>query len=424
MAKFIVMLRLSIALFLLSLSGACVASETGRADREPPPSQSGAAADSAAKRVEAADTAPKPLPLMPRPQVVRGLYVNRWAALGERMGQLIDVAKRTEVNALVIDVKDDRGFLLYRSEVPLAREIGADTNRPMSAKRLRAILDTMRAHQIFPIARIVVAKDPLLAQAKTEWAVKRKSDGAPWLDKNGRPWLDPHHREVWAYAGDIGEEAIGLGFGEVQFDYVRFPDEPRLIREAVFPLAQGRVRARVIREQLGYLRGRFAARKVPMAIDVFGLTATDSTDMGIGQQWEQFVDQADVVLPMTYPSHYAPGTYGLENPNAHPYAVLDHSLRDAKRRSAGVQSAGQLVPWYQDFTLGPPRYGAEHVRAQIQAGYDNGVRGWMLWNPGSRYTTAALRPEILDEAQERKRAAAEPSSRSDSTRTTKPAASR
>jgi hypothetical protein len=407
--------QLSLSLAVLALSGACVASETGRADRDPPTTQSGAArGDSAATRVALADTAPKPLPLVARPEIVRGLYVNRWAALGERMGQLIDVAKRTEVNALVIDVKDDRGFLLYRSGVPLARAIGADTNRPMSAKRLRAILDTMRAHEIFPIARIVVAKDPLLAQAKTEWAVKRKSDGSPWLDKNGRPWLDPHHREVWAYAGDIGEEAIGRGFGEVQFDYVRFPDEPRLIREATFPLAQGRARAQVVREQLGYLHDRFATRKVPMAIDVFGLTATDSTDMGIGQRWEMFVDQADVVLPMTYPSHYAPGTYGLGNPNAHPYAVLDHSLRDAKRRTAGIQGAGQLVPWYQDFTLGPPRYGAEHVRAQIQAGYDNGVRGWMLWNPGSRYTTSALRPEILSEAQERKRAA-EPASRADST---------
>jgi hypothetical protein len=416
--------RLPIALALLALCAACVASETGRADRDPPTTQGGArAGDSTAKATAAADTAPTRLPLVRRPEVVRGLYVNRWAALGERMGQLIDVAKRTEVNALVIDVKDDRGFLLYRSNVPLARAIGADTNRPMSAKRLRAILDTMRAHEIFPIARIVVAKDPLLAQAKTAWAVKRKSDGTPWLDKNGRPWLDPHHREVWAYAGDLGEEAIDLGFGEVQFDYVRFPDEPRLIREAIFPLAQGRVRAQVIREQLGYLHGRFASRKVPMAIDVFGLTATDSTDMGIGQRWEQFVDQADVVLPMTYPSHYAPGTYGLGNPNAHPYAVLDHSLRDAKRRSAGVPGAGQLVPWYQDFTLGPPRYGAEHVRAQIQAGYDNGVRGWMLWNPGSRYTTTALRPAILDESQERKRAV-EALSRSDNTRATKSADSR
>lgn len=389
-------------LALLALSSACVASETARGDGQQPTVQ-GSASDSA-RRNASADTLPKALPLVPRPEVVRGLYVNRWAALGERMWQLIDVAKRTEVNALVIDVKDDRGFMLYRSSVPLARAIGADTNRPMSAKRLRAILDTMRAHQIFPIARIVVAKDPLLAQAKSEWAVKRKSDGTPWLDKNGRPWLDPHHREIWTYAGDIGDEAIALGFGEVQLDYVRFPDEPRLVREATFPLAAGRVRARVIRDQLGYLHERYKAKKVPMAIDVFGLTATDSTDMGIGQKWEEFVDRADVVLPMTYPSHYAPGTYGLANPNARPYSVLDRSLRDARRRTEGIASAGQLVPWYQDFTLGPPRYGVQQVRAQIQAGYDNGVRGWMLWNPGSRYTIGALRPAILSEAEERKRA--------------------
>ena len=398
--------------FLFFLGAGCAASESARGAPEQargaaPASATGdrsvALAAARARTGSTSDTAGKPLPLVPRPDVVRGLYVNRWAALGNRMWQLIEIAKRTEVNALVIDVKDDRGFLLYRSSVELARAIGADTNRPMSAKRVRAVLDTMRAHGIFPIARIVVAKDPLLANAHREWAVKRKSDGTAWLDKNGRPWLDPHHRDIWAYAGDLGEEAIALGFGEVQFDYVRFPDEPRLIREATFPLAKGRVRARVIREQLGYLHERFTSRKVPMAIDVFGLTATDSTDMGIGQRWEQFVDQADVVLPMTYPSHYAPGTYGLGNPNAHPYAVLDHSLRDAKRRSTGISDAGKLVPWYQDFTLGPPHYGASHVRAQMQAGYDNGIRSWMLWNPGSRYTEGALRPAIGKEGEERTR---------------------
>ena len=121
--------------------------------------------------------------------------MNRWAALGQRMWELIDVAKRTEVNALVIDVKDDRGFVLYRSTVPLAREIGADTTRPMSYRRVRAVLDTMRAHGIYPIARIVVAKDPLLAEHKLEWSIKQRSDPSkPWLDKNGKPWLDPHQR--------------------------------------------------------------------------------------------------------------------------------------------------------------------------------------------------------------------------------------
>jgi len=296
------------------------------------------------------------------------------------------------VNALVIDVKDDRGFVLYPSRVPLAHAIGADTNRPMSPKRLRAILDTLRANGIFPIARIVVAKDPLLASRKLEWAIKRKSDLQPWLDKNGRPWLDASQRGIWQYAADLAREAYDLGFSEVQFDYVRFPDEDRIIHEAVFPLANGRTRAQIIRDQLGYTRGLLASANVPMTIDVFGLTATDTTDMGIGQKWEMFVDRADVVLPMVYPSHFAPGTYGVANPNAHPYTMIDRAIKDMKRRSSSIAHAARIVPWYQDFTLGPPHYEAEHVRAQIRAGYDNGVPSWVLWNPGSRYHEDALAP--------------------------------
>ena len=339
--------------------------------------------------------------LLPRPEVVRGLYVNRWAVLGPRMWELIDLARRTEVNALVLDVKDDRGYVLYRSRVPLARQIGSDTVMPVSAGRMRAILDTMRANGIHPIARIVVAKDPLLAVAKREWAVQRRADGTPWLDREGKPWLDPHQRGVWAYAADLAAEAVALGFNEVQFDYVRFPDDPRMARETRFPLAKARTRAQLIREQLGYVQERLAPLGVPMAIDVFGLTTSDSTDMGIGQKWEQFADRADVVLPMTYPSHYARGSYGIANPNANPYATIDNAMRDAKARNAAVAHPPLIVPWYQDFTMGAPRYGVTQLRAQMQAGYDNGVRSWMLWNPGSKYTVAALRPNILSENEER-----------------------
>jgi hypothetical protein len=198
---------------------------------------------------------------------------------------------------------------------------------------------------------------------------------------------------VWKYAADLAKEAYDLGFSEVQFDYVRFPDEKRLVREAVYPLANGRVRAQVIREQLGFVRSYLKPTGMPVTIDVFGLTATDTTDMGIGQRWEMFVDQADVVLPMVYPSHFAPGTYKLGNPNAHPYATIDHAMKDAIRRSSKVPNAAKIVPWYQDFTLGPPHYYAEQVRAQKRAGYDNGFQSWILWNPGSRYTESALDPE-------------------------------
>jgi len=383
---------------LVAASGAALAIALGCHDRTPVTARGVQAQDSAAMRRRtdslAADSAKRArIAHVPRPDVVRGLYVNRWAALGKKIIQLIDVARTTEVNALVIDVKDDRGFVLYKSRVPLANQIGADTTRPMSQTRLRSLLDTMIAHRIYPIARIVVAKDPLLARAKLEWAIKRKTDLRPWLDKNGNPWLDPHQPGVWQYAADLAKEAYDLGFSEVQFDYVRFPDEKRLVSETVYPLSKGRLRAQVIRDQLGFLRDQLHKDSIPMTIDVFGLTATDIIDIVIGQKWEKFVDRADVVLPMVYPSHFAPGTYKIGNPNAHPYATIDHALKDMKRRSAGIPGAEKIVPWYQDFTLGPPHYTAEQVRAQMKAGYDNGFQSWILWNPGSRYTVSALSPE-------------------------------
>jgi len=385
---------LALALALTAIASGCERASPGTATRDSTTVM--ASRDTSASTVPPAQIAADSLlraraPLVPMPAVVRGLYVNRWASLGQKMGELIEVAKRTEVNALSLDVKDDRGFVLYRSRVPLAREIGADTNRPMRPERVRAILDTMRAHGIYPIARIVVVKDPLLASKHLEWAIRRRDDPSrPWLDRNGNPWLDAHQPAVWQYAVDLAKEAVDLGFSEVQFDYMRFPDEKGMAAQTVYPLARGRVRAQVIRDQLAFARAQLRPLGVPFTGDVFGLTATDTTDMGIGQRWELFVDQLDVVLPMAYPSHYAPGTYKLGNPNAHPYETIAATLHDAKRRSASVANPAALRPWYQDFTLGPPHYYAEHVRAQMRAGYDNGVMGWMLWNPGSRYTVTAL----------------------------------
>jgi hypothetical protein len=379
----------------LSISVACQHTGDGspRPGAEAIVSQGAPSASSTGRGAEAVK--PRVIVRVPAPDTLRGLYVNRWAALGRKLTDLIGVAKRTEVNALVIDVKDDRGFVLYRSNVPLAREIGADTaaGHWMSSSKLRAVLDTMVAHKIYPIARIVVAKDPLLAQKKLDLAIKRKSDLQPWLDKNGKPWLDPHQRAVWQYAVDLAREAHELGFSEVQLDYVRFPDEKRLISETVYPLANGRTRAQVIRDQLGFVRSALKPLGMRVTADVFGLTATDTTDMGIGQRWEMFIDQVDVVLPMIYPSHFARGTYKLRNPNARPYETIDHALKDAIARSDSIPNAATIIPWYQDFTLGAPRYGAAQIRAQMKAGYDNGFQSWILWNPSSNYTIAALEPQ-------------------------------
>jgi hypothetical protein len=339
---------------MLALAACTAAPES---NQRPVPVDSGAA--TAAARVDSTPQLPDSIrrpkmPLVPTPEPVRGLYVNRWAAIGQRMWQLIEIAKATEVNALVIDVKDDRGLVLYHSTVPLAREIGADTLQPMSYRRLRAVLDTMRAHGIYPIARIVVAKDPLLAEARTEWAIKRKSDGTPWLDRNRKPWLDPTHPEVWKYAADLAAEAVTLGFSEVQLDYVRFPDEDRIIREGTFAKMNGRVRAQVIRDQLGYSRMLMKPLGVPVTIDVFGLTATDSTDMGIGQRWEMFVDQADVVLPMVYPRTCSGG-------------AGEFRARHASFPGIRISRWGRLV-------MAPQRCAPRFRRATIEA-FEDGCSG-------------------------------------------------
>src|SRR6185295_3004025 len=111
--------------------------------------------------------------------------------------------------------------------------------------------------------------------------------------------------------------------------------------------------------------------------------------------WEMFADRADIVLPMTYPSHFAPGTYGLKNPNASPYETIDNAMKDIIRRNKRVNSPAKIVPWYQDFTYGVPKYGAEQVRLQILAGYANGFHSWMLWNPRSQYSEAALQKDSV-----------------------------
>jgi hypothetical protein len=329
-------------------------------------------------------------PRVAKPEVVKALYLNAWAAGSPRkLARLIDIADKTEVNAFVIDVKE-AGELSYASKVKLAVEIGA--NREY-IRNVRRMLDTLRAHNIYPIARIVVFKDPVLAEAKPAFAVKNK-DGTVWKDNKGKAWVDTYNRGVWDYNIALAREAIELGFSEVQWDYIRFTDAPMSYRaRAVYPAAANRTKPDAVREFMLYARRQLADLKVPITADVFGLTVSTKGDMGIGQDWEKMVDAVDVILPMVYPSHYIPGNYGLSSPNAYPYRVIYRSMQDAIDRSRLVPNAATIRPWLQAFTLGPPKYGPAHVRAQIQAVYDVGLKEWVLWSPGSNYDLAALAPE-------------------------------
>jgi len=323
-------------------------------------------------------------PLEPPPHPVHAIYVNAWAFGSSRFYDLIRLVEGTEVNSFVIDIKDDTGYLTYRSNVPTAISIGANTE--LRAPDTRARLRTLQARGIHPIARIVVAKDPLLARQRPAWAI-HDLHGGPWLDRQGHPWVDAYTDSVWAYAAALGAEAVQMGFDELQFDYVRFPDEPRArLATAVFPGRRGNESSEQgVTRSLQLLRARVKPLGVPFTIDVFGLTTSAEDDMGIGQKWESLVSSADVVLPMVYPSHYGPGSYGYDRPNAEPYAIIRRAMEDARRRSSAIHASAEIRPYIQAFTLGPPRYTPDLVREQIRAAEELGIEGWVMWNARSDY---------------------------------------
>ncbi len=341
----------------------------------------------------AADTTPaeRTFFFFTRPNHIRGIYVNSWSAGSRRrMAALIDLAERTEINTFVIDIKDASGYVSHPSEVPLAQETGAteDIRIPSMSWLLRQLEEA----GIYPVARIVIVKDPVLAAARPELAVQDTAGGV-WTDNNGVVWLNPFHETVWEYHVDLAREVAEMGFPEIQWDYVRFPDAPAsALGRAHFPGRNGQPRTTAIREFLAYSRDALADLEVDVTADVFGVTTSATRDVGIGQVWESFIDVVDVALPMVYPSHYWKGSYGFEEPNAYPYEIVRKALRDALERSTALEGAGATRPWLQDFTLGPPRYEAPEVRAQIQAAHDLGIMEWVLWNPGSRYTEDALEP--------------------------------
>ena len=334
-----------------------------------------------------------------RPDSMRALYVNAWAAGSRsRMAELIRIADETEVNAFIVDIKESDTFLTYDStNIALAKEIGAD-QRP-ATKWLKALVDTLNAHQIYSVARIVVFKDRMLAEKKPELAI-RHTNGGLWRDKKGGAWVNPYDKRVWDYNVAIAKEALDMGFSELQWDYVRFPDVTNTMRATmVYPGSGAKTRSDNIRDFILYSKAQLTAYQVPVTADVFGLVTHAEGDVEIGQNWEAVIAAADAVLPMVYPSHYSTGHYGFVKPGAVPYQLIRVSLTDAVQRTNFLRDSakiavGEIRPWLEAMSIRGLSYGPPEVRAQIQATYDAGLKSWALWNPGSKYAEfeGALRP--------------------------------
>ena len=341
------------------------------------------------------------------PTAIRALYVNRWASHSARkMAALIAIADSTEINGLVIDMKDEFGLNYWSSNPDFMKNAGSATR----VSNVRALIDTLDAHHIVPIARMVVFKDSVTARVHPEWTI-RKEDGSVWRDKKGIAWVNPYHRELWAYNIGVAEELAKLGFKEIQFDYIRFPEPYPSLPKQVFPGSNGVSKPELLAEYLQEAKRRLNALGARSTADIFGLVTTVTGPLEVGQDWEKISPNVDVVLPMVYPSLYPHGSMGFPNPNAEPYQIIERAISRAHQRDEklGITTPEHIRPWIQAYTLGKPPYGPEQLRAEKQAVYDAGYDGWVMWNAGSNFD--AFLPALAKTFTSEKRQHADSASR-------------
>ncbi len=333
---------------------------------------------------ETSNAAPKIIRLQPFHP--RALYLSFYG-IGEKSlrGPALHLIAETELNALVIDVKGDRGMIPYKSSIPLASQIGAQ--RILTVKDMKGLIHSFKEKGIYTIARIVVFKDDLLALARPNLAVKTRR-GAIWRDRENLAWVDPFKREVWDYNIQIAIEAAQQGFDEIQFDYVRFPDSsaPRFSRPNT---EENRVNA--VSGFLKEAKSRLKEYNVFLSADIFGYVCWNPDDTKIGQDLDALLPYLDYLSPMLYPSGFHLGIPGYRNPMENIFEFIYLSLKRAQERTK--VSSLRFRPWLQafrDYAFDRRPFQAQEIQTQIRGAESFGSSGWMLWNPTNVYSPQGL----------------------------------
>ena len=322
---------------------------------------------------------------------IKAVYANS-GTLGDpaRLGRLIEIADTTEVNAIVIDVKQDT--IYYESEVPFFRDVPGMITPIYDPAELLATLDE---HNIYAIARMVVFKDPVVAEARPDLAVKDEVSGGSWRDMNGTAWVNAFKKELWQANADLALELANLGFDEIQYDYIRFPSDGDLTTADFGPDYSEEARRGAIRGAVAMGSEAIRPTGARFAIDLFPIIALQGNDQGIGQTLQDLTPLADSVNLMIYPSHYEEGNIPVDgHPNDFPAETVAYTLERAEELVPG--SMPKMRPWLQDFDYpgaGYTTYGPAEVRAQIDAAEQAGASGWLLWNAAGEFQVEALAPE-------------------------------
>lgn len=383
-------------------------------------------------------------PLSSPPSIIKAIYATSWSAGSPtKLNSLIKIIKATELNAIVIDLKDYSGAVTYDATVPEVDEYKA---KDIRIPNINTVIKKLHDAGIYVIGRITVFQDPILARARPDLAVQNNKTGKTWTDNKGLSWIDPGSVDAWNYIVSIAKDAAARGFDEINFDYVRFPSDGDLTLMG-FPFYKEGATKKVdmIREFFVYLRDKIsdtnpiranASNGARISADLFGLATINNDDLGIGQKIETAYENFDAVAPMIYPSHYGVGFLGHSSPAKYPYEVVRYSMDSAikkwqqltidrekqltegsdpkcQRSNVTCQlSPAKLRPWLQDFDLLGVPYGATEVKAQIKALDDSfcinidspalqckttdvdkiraAFGGWMLWDPANRYSVGAL----------------------------------
>ncbi|OHA84211.1 MAG: hypothetical protein A2937_01720 [Candidatus Yonathbacteria bacterium RIFCSPLOWO2_01_FULL_47_33b] len=346
------------------------------------------------------------------PNPLKGVYMSAcYASAPSLRAKLVKMIDDTELNAIVIDVKDYTGTIAYNPTDPKLSETQGTGCR---VKDMQEFVASLHEKGIYAIARVTVFQDPYYTKAHPELAVKRASDGGVWKDRKGLAFIDVSAKPYWEYIAALAQDAYSIGFDEVNFDYIRFPSDGNM-KDIAFPWTKNTPKAVALENFYSYLSQTVRPSGAVISVDLFGMTTTNTDDLNIGQVLERAMPYFDYVMPMVYPSHYPPNFNGWKNPNDHAYAIIKFVMtRGADRAAADtttvehfgglrvgtttpavytkdVYSRDKMRPWLQDFDYGG-NYGPVEVRAQIQATYDSGLSSWILWDPANKYTPSALKP--------------------------------
>ncbi len=322
---------------------------------------------------------------------VKGIYVSGPTAGSEkRMYELIHLVETTKLNAMVIDVKNDSGEITYKMNYDTAKEIGATKGY---IKDMESLVRELKEKNIYLIARIVTFKDPILANKIPEYSIQNK-DGSVFRDNQGFAWLNPYNRNVWKYVLNVATRAAALGFDEIQFDYIRFPTANNMGNVTYGAESKHTSKRELITEFTRCASRLLRGMDVKVSADVFGgIMSSKQDSTNIGQDYSKMAQNLDCICPMLYPSQFAKGCYGVDNPDGSPYEIVYRALKDSQSQLEN-QNPVTVRPWLQDFTatwLRPhTNYDENKIRTQIEAVYASGYDEWILWNAANKYTTNGI----------------------------------